>query len=80
MVDAREIGMRYMKDWFSVDLLSTVPVDKLVRIGRGGGSVPRTIGRRVDMYRNIFQALHSYVERLVRRSVRHVHCPKINER
>lgn len=31
VVDVREISMRYLRDWFIVDFLSTVPIDKLVR-------------------------------------------------
>lgn len=31
VVNWREISKRYMRNWFIVDFLSTVPVDKLVR-------------------------------------------------
>lgn len=33
VVDAREISIRYLKAWFTIDFLSTVPIDKLVRDG-----------------------------------------------
>ncbi|CAN0570347.1 unnamed protein product, partial [Laminaria digitata] len=30
VVDVREVGRRYLRAWFVIDFLSTVPVDKLV--------------------------------------------------
>ena len=32
VVNVREIGLRYLKTWFIIDFLSTVPLDFLVSI------------------------------------------------